>query len=172
MRIIVVSLFIVAAWRWSDWRNWRNYYPTLLFMTTLSLLENCITANHKLWMMVNNPFTTSSLANGLFVAFTSFPAMVLLYLSNYPQKNSHKVCYITLWVSLYCMIEYGLGHFGLYAYENGWSFGWSVLFNGFMFPILRLHHQKPLLAWLCSGIVLIFIWLYFGFSFEMLKDKP
>lgn len=169
MRIIVALLFIFAAWRWSDWRDWRNYYPTVLFIMTLSLLENVITANHKLWMMVNSPFTTSNSANSLFVTFTTFPATVLLYLSHYPQKISHKVYYMLLWVSLYSMIEYGLGRLGLYDYANGWSLGWSVMFNGFMFPILLLHHQKPVLAWLCSVIFLLFLWFHFGYSLDMLK---
>jgi hypothetical protein len=105
MRSIVVFLFIFSAWRWSDWKNWRKYYPTMLFMTTVSLLENIITANHKLWMMVNSPFATSSLANGLFVTFMSFPAVLLLFLSHYPKKNSRKVCYVLLWASFYSMMN-------------------------------------------------------------------
>jgi hypothetical protein len=171
MRIIVVFLFVFSAWLWSDWKNWRKYYPTMLFMTTVSLLENIITANHKLWMMVNSPFITSSLANGLFVTFVSFPAVLLLYLSHYPQKKSRKVCYVLLWASFYSMIEYGMGCLGFYAYANGWSLGWSVMINVCMFPILRIHYQKPLLAWLCSGILILFVWFNFGFSLELFKDK-
>lgn len=172
MRIIVVLLFICAGWQWSDWRNWRIYYPTVLFMMALSLLENVLTSNHKLWMMVNGPFTTSSLANSLLVTFTTFPATVLLYLSYYPQRVSRKIRYMLLWVSLYSIIEYIMVRLGYFIYANGWSLGWSVVFNVFIFPILRLHYKMPLLAWLCSGIILLFIWLHFGLSLEMLKDKP
>ena len=29
---IAVSLAaLLAAWRWSDWRNWKKYYPTILY---------------------------------------------------------------------------------------------------------------------------------------------
>jgi len=172
MRVIVVLSMVLAAWRWSDWRNWRNYYPTVLFMITLALIEGCITANHKLWMMVNSPFTTISLLNGLFVTFTAFPAMVLLYLSHYPKRKFNKVCYMILWALFYSMIEYGMGILGFFVYANGWSLVWSAIFNSFMFPILRIHHKNPLLAWLCSVIMFFFIWFHFGFSLEILKDKP
>ncbi|EKD94439.1 MAG: hypothetical protein ACD_26C00049G0001 [uncultured bacterium] len=165
-------LFIFFVWRRGDWRNWTKYYPTVLFMIVISLLENVITTNHHLWMMINSPSNTSTLANSLYVTFTTFPATVLLYLSNYPQKNHHKVCYMLLWVLIYSVLEYGFGLLEFYSYANGWSLGWSIIFNCFMFPILQLHHKNSLLAWLCSGIIILFIWFHFGFSFEVLKDTP
>jgi hypothetical protein len=47
------------------------------------------------------------------------------------------------------------------TYHNGWNFGWTVLFWFTMFPTLRLHHARPLLAWLVFAICAIFVIPYF-----------
>lgn len=169
MRIILASFFLLAAWKWSKWRNWQEYYPTIVFMMALSLLEIIITDNHKLWLLVKTPSPSSPVMNTLFVTATVFPATVLLYLSNLPDKPVRQVCYILMWISLYSLIETLLGHFGMVSYRNGWSLQWSILFNCAMFPILRVHYSNPLLAWFLSGIVLIFIWMVFDFSLELIK---
>lgn len=31
-RIILVLVFVIIAWKWGDWKNWKLYYPTILFM--------------------------------------------------------------------------------------------------------------------------------------------
>jgi hypothetical protein len=169
MRIIVAIIFILAAWKWSNWRNWREYYPTILFTIVVILVVDLITANHKLWILTNSPFITSTIANSSFTTFLILPAKVLLYLSKFPQKFSHQFYYILIWVSIFSLMEFGMTHLGLFNYANGWSLSWSILHNCVMFPILRIHYYcNPLLAWLLSGVFLLFIWYFFGFTIEML----
>ncbi|WP_414714867.1 CBO0543 family protein [Sporomusa sp.] len=169
MRILLAFFFVLAAWKWANWRNWKEYYPTILFMFTISLLVDIITANHKLWLLTNDPFTTSYTANGVFATFTMFPAKVLLYLSNFPKKSSHKIYYILAWIIFFTLIELGAWHLDLFIYDHGWSLAWSLLFNCVMVPLLWIHHHNPLLAWALSAGFITFIWTHFGFYIELLK---
>jgi hypothetical protein len=169
MRILLALIFVLIAWKWSNWKDWKEYYPTILFMIAMSLLADIITANHKLWLLINSPFATSHTANSLFITYTIFPATVLLYLSNFPHKSSHKIYYTLMWSTLYSFIEFNTVRLGLFTYDNGWSLVWSILFNCFMFPLLWLHHLNPILAWTLSACFLIFILEYFGFYIDLLK---
>jgi len=31
MNFVYGFLYLFAAWKWGDWKNWREYYPTILF---------------------------------------------------------------------------------------------------------------------------------------------
>ena len=168
MRIVLACLFILAAYKWSDWRDWRKYYPTILFMICCSLFETVITYNHKLWILLHIP-SSIPVFNNFFITFTIFPATMLLYLSHFPYKISHRIYYMLAWVLLYSLIEVGMGARGLVTYNNGWSLAWSALFNCVMFPILWVHHFiHPLLAWMISAVFFAIIWSHFGFSAVML----
>lgn len=29
---LLACLFILVCYKWGDWRNWKTYYPTILFL--------------------------------------------------------------------------------------------------------------------------------------------
>lgn len=88
--------------------------------------------------------------------FIGYPALVLLYLGNYPKGKWSQIPYVLAWVLLQCSIE-AVSHFiaGGIAYSNGWRYGWSVLFDIFFYVILRIHYLNPLLAWGIAGVAII-----------------
>lgn len=169
MRLLLGVLTIFFTVRFTKWRNWREYYPTILFMIAVNLTASCITHNQRLWIFCESSFLTTHMISDLFHTFITFPCTVLLYLSHYPRQRTHQVYYTLTWAFLYSWAEFCFACLGLVTYTNGWSLAWSVIFNCVMFPILRVHHSNPLLAWALSITVTIFIWYHFNFSLDMLN---
>lgn len=168
MRVIFSFLWAVAAWKWGDWRNWERYYPTILFFITVAFGAHIISTNHRLWVLTDYALDTSQTVNLFLDAFIIFPATIFLYLSNFPDKIKDQLFHILKWVAIYGTLEYLVTFCSLVMYENGWSIWWSILFDCVMFPILAIHHKRPLLAWALSAAFTVFIWEYFGFTEPML----
>ncbi|MFJ7309628.1 CBO0543 family protein [Peribacillus frigoritolerans] len=166
--ILTFSLVIVT-WRLGDWRNWKEYYPTILFMICLSFFSSILMYDHPLWLFHGTLFLPNHTITNFLITFVQFPMLVLIYLSNYPQKIRGQIGYFALWVVIFSSIEFFFYLGGKMSYFNGWNYGYSVLFNCITFPILRLHHSKPLSAWLLSIPIAAIILLYFDFSFVNLK---
>ena len=49
MHLFLAILFLLVAIRWGDWRNWKRYYPTILFIIGSDLLKNAILHDHRMW---------------------------------------------------------------------------------------------------------------------------
>lgn len=169
MRLLLGALAILSAIIFTKWKNWKEYYPTILFMLVLNLAMSSLTHNHRLWIFCESAFLTTHTISDLFHTFITFPCTVLLYLSHYPRQKTYQVYFVLAWAFLYSWAEFLFGYLGLMTYANGWSWSWSAAFNFIMFPILRVHYSNPLLAWALSFAVLLFIWYHFTFSLDMLK---
>jgi hypothetical protein len=146
VRYLIIGTYIILAYKFSDWRNWKSYYPTILFMILGDMLYNFIAYNHPLWEQITpNLSITFSV---LFINFTAWPAITLLYLTYFPETGKlKKALYILMWVLIHTLTELFLWWFGYYEYSNGWHIGWSMLFDALMFPLLIIHHRKPQFAW-------------------------
>lgn len=48
-RIIIISLFLLACWKWGNWRNWKEYYPTILYFIIGDLSYKVLFYNKTLW---------------------------------------------------------------------------------------------------------------------------
>lgn len=169
MRVVMVVIIVLMAWRLTNWKNRKEYYPTVLFMISVNLLSTIVTYNHRLWVFLPSGFLATHIQSNLFETYTVFPAAVFMYLSHFPQQRIARICYILAWIPSFLLIEVIMHIFGLVAYENGWSLAWSAAFDCVMFPLLWIHYLSPVWAWLLSGVFILFIWHHFGFTFEMLK---
>lgn len=165
--IIVSLFFLVAALLWGDWRNWKQYYPTILFFLLGNFIADYITYNHPLWEF-ESPLLKNTLSN-VFVAFVAYPSTVLLFLPHFPDKWNKQIVYVLEWVMLYSMLEFISYRLGFFSYHNGWTIWWSILFNCALFPLLRLHHKNPLIAWIITSIMTIIILLFFDVPFKSMK---
>lgn len=168
MYIIASIIWIFIAWRWSDWRNWRVYLPTILFYIAGDLFYNVLTYEHTLWKYESFIFPNHTLTN-LYVMFTIFPATILLFLSNYPKGLKKQFLWILFWIFLYGILEWIFHEMDLFLYENEWNIWWSIAFLCVMFPMLALHHKRPILTYLLSSIVIIFIVIYFDIPIIEMK---
>jgi hypothetical protein len=174
MLILYVVVFLLAAIKWGDWRNWSNYYPTILFFMVGDLLKNFLYYQHWMWTYKETMFAENILRNhtiiNLLVIFIGYPSTLLLFLGRFPLTKWKQGLWVAFWVFLYSILEYiNLHYFYLIRHHNGWSMTWSVIFNIVMFPMLYIHHKKPLLAWGLSAIWILFLLMMFPIPLEKMK---
>lgn len=162
---IFASVWLIALWKWGDWRNWKKYYPTILFFILGDLLYLYLLSDHFPMWKYNPPSIDEGwgLTNAhisISVIVIKYPATMLIYLSNFPKENKLKqFAYYAMWIGIYAVNEFIDMKLKLIQYFNGWGYGWSMLFNAVMFYILWIHHRKPSHAWLLSLIFILFLWL-------------
>jgi hypothetical protein len=169
MHLTIAAVTLIAAWRWGDWKNWKLYYPTILFMIVGNFLYNILTYHYPMWMYKESLLPNHTITD-IFNSFVVFPAVLLLYLPHFPKRGMvKKVRYIILWIIVFVSAEWFLSYFGFFSYHNGWNIGWSFLFNIGMFIILIIHFKKPLLALTISVFVVIFLALYFDVPIEKMR---
>lgn len=165
---IAVSLAaLLAAWRWSDWRNWKKYYPTILYYIIISFLYAKLTYHYPLWEY-KSPLLKTTFSD-ILLSFVCSPALILLYLTFYPHGLLWQVPYLLLWVLASAIIETISFYLGFISYQNGWSIWWSGIFYFIMFIVIRLHHKNPLLAWLISFPIVAFFLVYFQVPISSIK---
>lgn len=167
VRLVLASIFIFGAYKWGDWKNWNKYYATMLFFGMGDLIYHLVFYDKPLWKFQTD-FLVDSL-NELFVIFTIFFSTTLIYLSNFPKRFMHRIMYISLWVLIYMGIECFTTRIGMHINYNGWNIWWSLLHNAIQFPLLYIHHKKPILAWNISFVFLGFIMWKFNMDFVVGK---
>lgn len=165
-RLILITLFILICWRFADWKNWKSYYPTVLFLVICNLLGDIVFGNQLFWQyngLVNHTFSD------LLITFTIFPCMALLYLSYFPERRFRQVIYYLGWVFFSFFLEFTMQTMGYISYNSGWNLWWSFFFNFPWFFLLRLHYLRPLLAWFVVLLEITTFMLIFDVSFKSLK---
>ncbi|GHH96945.1 CBO0543 family protein [Neobacillus kokaensis] len=167
MHLIFNALFLGAGLRWGDWKNWKRYHSTILFLWFGDLLYNILCYEYKMWEYNESIMAENLLSNhtviSLLIMFVAYPATILIYLGQFPKETSKSIIWILCWVALYSLIEYiNLRYLDLVSHHHGWTIGWSILFNVMLFPMLRLHYKKPMIAMLVSIPIVLFFVIYFN----------
>lgn len=162
MRIILYIAFIVAACKWGDWKNWKKYYPTYLFWIGGDFFYNALLHNHRPWYftkgIIGENFLHGHLIICIFIMLFSYTSTLLIYLGRFPEQRMKQCFWILLWVFIFSSIEFvSHTYFHLIVYQYGWNIYWSMLFNLVMFTVLKIHFNKPWLAWIISILFLIFL---------------
>ncbi|MGG1514439.1 CBO0543 family protein [Paenibacillus oryzisoli] len=157
--VIGVSGWLLAGWLWGDWRHWRKYESTILYMILLDILYYYITCDHRLWsLMPQAPFKTELLA--ILGEFTVFASAMLMFLGRFPKSLKKGSLWTLFWIVLFIVNEWVLYLTGTFRYSNGWTIFDSTIFCLVMFPMLKLHAAKPLLAY---GLTIPFTFAYIYF---------
>jgi len=139
----------------------------MLFFIAGNFSYALLTYNYPLWEFESPLLKTTG--SDFLIALIDFPATVLIFLPRYPEGRVRQVLYILLWVLIYTLIEIVSYALGFISYHNGWNIWWSVLFNLILFPLLRLHHEKPPLAWLASIVLALLFFTSFKLPFSSMK---
>ncbi|WP_221564497.1 CBO0543 family protein [Alkalihalobacillus sp. TS-13] len=166
MHLSLTVLAVYTAWKWGDWRNWRKYHATMLYMTSMSLLYFFYCSGHLLWRIVPDFRIPYAVTESLYF-FIIYPATVLLYLTEYPVGLSKKVLYNLKWIGIYIGFEFLANLFNKITYFNKWNLLYSLLFVCVMFPMLRLHYLKPLVAYLVSLVIIAVLLMYFNVPIKL-----
>lgn len=167
INVIYALVWLVPLWKWGDWKNWKKYYPTILFFVMGDLLYMYLLSDHYPMWKYNPPDIDRSinLTNthiSLSIMLIKYPTTILIYLSRFPKDNRKKqLLYILCWVGIYVINEIIDLKFKLIKYYNGWSIWWSILFNTVLFIILRFHYRNPILGWTLSICFIVFLWYTF-----------
>ncbi len=169
-RVGMTGGFALAAWRWGDWRHWRDYYPTALFAMTVNLFVALVTYHHDLWIFKPDALVKSETVLETANTLVTLPLTVFIFLSRFPAAGQGRPgLYVLAWIALYAALETIDTVIGGIDYANGWSLGWSLVFDCMMFPLLILHHRWPLLAWLATLAVAAYVLAAFGFLTAEMK---
>ncbi|WP_047982321.1 CBO0543 family protein [Ornithinibacillus contaminans] len=166
MHLVYIFSFVIVGIKWADWKNWKQYYATILFFISCDLFHNLLTHDYPLWNYQETIFWEELLYNhtiiSLLIMFIVYPITILIYLGKFPKKLWMKISWIALWVFLYGVFEFiNLHYFSLITHQNGWTMPWSIAFDVVMFSTLRIHYIKPLLAWVISAACTITLILLF-----------
>jgi hypothetical protein len=165
---VIVALFsVVISLKWANWKNWQQYYPTILFYITGNLIYSLLSYNYPLWEF-ESPLFKCTISN-LLVTVVTAPALIMLYLPHMPKSISKQVLWIIFWVFILTSLEVVAYRLNSFSHHNNWTIGWSVLFNCVMFPLLWLHYKKPAWALLSSIVIASFIIIYFRIPFSSMK---
>lgn len=168
MHPLIALGFIAAAWKWGDWKNWKKYYPTMLYLMVGNLAYHQLCYDKLLWMDQSPYF--SCLFLQFIWTFMVFPATVLLYLPHFPQSGqTNKIVYLSLWASFYTGLEAFTMHLGFFSHHHGWNLRWSLLLNFLIFSLLKLHYEKPLIVWPISLILALILMSLFDIPIRILK---
>jgi hypothetical protein len=145
------AVSILICWKWGDWRNWKLYYPTILYLLIGDLVADFLMFEHSLWgfgeFVEKYPFLDVA------TMLLFYPTTVILFLTHYPAKPQKQALYILLWVAIYVAAEEIAFYTKGYCYHDGWSIWYSVLFDCVMFPMLALHYKRPLYVWPISAVL-------------------
>jgi hypothetical protein len=167
--LVVVAILIILAILFVDWQQMKEYYPTLQYYIICNLLYNFIFYQHPLWSYNTNTFiwfnhTFTEITFSLFI----IPLVIVIFLRFFP-AGLKGIGYILVWVITFWLIEYLFSKKGNFLYDNGWNIWWSLIFNMIMFPTLRLHFKRPLIAILVSIPLIIILLMFFHPSLDDLK---
>jgi hypothetical protein len=165
IRILSASIFLISAYKWGDWKNWKKYYPTMCFFGMGDLIYIAVFYDKPLWDFPTN-FLVSSLDELLLIFGCFFPT-TLLFLSHYPKKLLSQIAYNSMWIGIYMSLELINLKFGTIQYYNGWNIWWSLLHNTIQFPLIALHHKNPILTWIIALVFLIVIMKIFNLQFTV-----
>ncbi|ADY56069.1 hypothetical protein Sgly_1772 [Syntrophobotulus glycolicus DSM 8271] len=160
MIVVLAFIFLIACYRWGAWRNWKTYYPTILFFISGDFIYLYLFSVKPLWQytakMMPGTITT------LIVALIIYPCTVLLFLPNYPRSGLFKkIRFVSFWVLLFSGLEYLGLKYNFMQHFHGWNFICSVVFDCILFPLLVIHQKKPYIAWFlafifCVGVLFLF----------------
>lgn len=150
---IFILIWLVVLFKYGDWKNWKRYYPTILFFYCGNLIAFSVFHSNLLWELKSN-ILTHSLTDLIQMVFVFTPTAIM-FLQYFPKNIKGQEIYIILWVFIYSTIEFIFHKLGSIEYNRGWTIWWSASHNLYQFILLRIYFNNPLLAWCLAVIMLI-----------------
>ncbi|MGG1675397.1 CBO0543 family protein [Neobacillus sp. NRS-1170] len=171
LRLVIPFLYLLAAWRFGDWKNWRKYYSSILFLISVDFGMSLLTYNFSLWTFQKSFLVPNHTITDFLITFFVLSPMVFIFLSKYPFNSSMiwQIVYGAVWVIFSTFMESFFKAAELITYHHGWNLLWSILVWMFMYFGLRVHFSKPFWAWLLCFACVFFIKIYFHIPIRNMK---
>lgn len=160
MHYAILVISILAAWKYGDWQRWREYLPTIYYFIFNNILYEYLSSNVKYLWRLENPILSEQF-NTLVYSFIIYPALITLYIGNFPEHKREQFIHFIKWFSIFAIAEWIGLQYGNISYMNGWSFTWSLFFIFIMLFMLRVHHLKAGLAIILTPLWIIFFCIIF-----------
>ncbi|MEH7106999.1 CBO0543 family protein [Bacillus sp. JJ1764] len=170
MVAIILSIsWIIIALKYGD-RDWRKYYPSMLFAALGNALYEVLCFKYQLWKMEPNGLAYSMIPM-LLLILIGMPLSTWVFLSRYPYEQSifKKGIYVSFFIFLFIILEFVSIKLGAITYHHGWNLGWSFLFVIVMFLIIRLHFTRPITAIICSIPFALLLCIIFDVTLNKMK---
>lgn len=162
MRVVLCLIFLFCCWKFGDIKNWRKYYPTILYLIINNLLYNFFVSGKKYFLWKLEPdFLLNHTFSFLVQTFIIFPCIVILFFSYLPKSKNKVIIHLIISASILVGIETIMYIAGKISYHNGWNYWWSIAFNLLWVAMLRFHYLKPIHAWVVSFLFTAFFIIYF-----------
>ncbi|WP_257351036.1 CBO0543 family protein [Pseudalkalibacillus decolorationis] len=164
MHILLSILVVIASIYLGDWKNWKRYYPTMLFIALSNLLYKLFALTYfHLWEALPNFLLLDKLSVYFLHVFIINPFSAFLFLSNYPKTKGAQVFHTAKWILIYLVLEWIAVHNGSINHYKDWNMGWSALFVIVMFLLLRIHFLYPFRALVLSLFLTLFYLIVFDY---------
>jgi len=157
--ICILIINIILTWKFADWKNWKLYHSTMLFYPLGNLLYCFVYHDKFLWKF--RPDILNHHIMEIIYSFSVYPLVVLLFLSCFPKGYKKQLIHIAKYIFIFILIEFILFKMGRFEYDYGWNIWWSLAWNGMAFPLMILHHKKPLIAYSISAVIIFLMnWIF------------
>lgn len=166
LRVALPVLSIAACWKWGNWKNWREYYPTFLYAIIGDLAYNLVFFNHMLWRYEKFINHTGS---DIFNAFLVFPFITIIVFSHWPKGLLKQSLYVLIWSIGLSVVEYGSILLRYFSHHHDWNIFWSFVVYVGTFLLMRLHYKHPLIVWPVSAAFAAITALLFKLPFDAIK---
>ncbi|WP_235846999.1 CBO0543 family protein [Neobacillus soli] len=170
MIAIVLSIsWTIAAIKYGD-RDWRKYYPSMLFSALGNALYEILCYKFQLWQMEPNGLGFTIIPM-LLLILVGMPLSTWVFLSKYPYNSGiyNKGIYVLIFILLFIALEFISVKLGAITYHHGWNLGWSLSFVTVMFMVIRLHYTKPILALIISLPFTLILCMIFEVTLDKMK---
>ncbi|QDP41863.1 CBO0543 family protein [Radiobacillus deserti] len=160
--IIIISIISFSIF-YGKWNRWKDFYPTMYYFSFFNLFYQYISYSiDKVWELKKPIF--SLFITDVSYTFLAYPCLMVMFLGNYPSVTRHKFLFYLKYIVLSIGLEWVCNKYGYIQYYNGWSVWWTAFFYSTMYPMIRLHFKKPILALFISGLIIAFYLTIFDFS--------
>jgi len=174
MNILLFVIYGVVGWKYGNWKEFKSFYPTLLFLIIGDLLYQFLLYNHTMWKFntvggIEEFFNLNHTIIALGKMAIQYPVTIAIFLGRLNPNLSKQIFSVLLWSGIYAVNEWVAHITGILTYHNGWGFGWDVAFNLMMFTMLLIHHKNPLWAWFLTLPTVLGLWWIFDVPYTVLK---
>lgn len=161
MVIIIFTLsFFTVFLITKSYKNCSDHYPTILFVSLVSVIYPLICRGYMVWHFPNSGFFTDKV-NLLFQGAILFPSTTVLFLRYLPHKVWTRTLYFLGFFGIYAIMEWLMVLRKEILYEHGWNFGWSMFIDFCLFTLLWIHSRSWKVAMSISLCILIFLVVWF-----------
>jgi hypothetical protein len=162
--IVLSLLFVVSAWKWGDWKRWKEYYSSVLFFIAFNFLTGALLKDNPFWIYDKNPIFNNWI--NLIWSFFIFPSTILMFLPFYAKGFKKGFIGTITWIAIYCFLEWIFLLTGHIYYQNKWTYSWTLFHNCYQFLLIGLHFFHSIIAWIL-GLLMILL-LHYIFRLHIL----